>query len=137
MSTLFFQSQIESMVTVPVNMGKLVKVGAVQAEPVWLDLQGGVEKTISIIKKAGADGVNVLGFPEVFIPGYPWYAVHSSSVIVDEADNSQEHLDDQRAGKCRIHPQVHEQLDGQRLPRDETDLRGSQGGRNLCGSRIF
>lgn len=50
-----------------------VKVGAVQAEPVWFDLQGGVDKTISIIKKAGADGVNVLGFPEVFIPGYPWY----------------------------------------------------------------
>lgn len=49
-----------------------VKVGAVQAEPVWLDLEGGVEKVISLIKQAGADGVNVLGFPEVFIPGYPW-----------------------------------------------------------------
>jgi nitrilase len=49
-----------------------VKVGAVQAEPVCFDLQGGVDKTISIIQKAAADGVNVLGFPEVFIPGYPW-----------------------------------------------------------------
>jgi nitrilase len=49
-----------------------VKVGAVQADPVCFDLQGGVDKTISIIQKAAADGVNVLGFPEVFIPGYPW-----------------------------------------------------------------
>ena len=51
---------------------KLVKVGAVQAEPAWLDLQGSVDKVISIIKDAGKNGCNVLGFPEVFIPGYPW-----------------------------------------------------------------
>lgn len=45
-----------------------VKVGAVQAEPVWLDLQGSVKKTIEIIKEAAKEGTNVLGFP---IPGYP------------------------------------------------------------------
>ncbi len=50
-----------------------VRVGAVQAEPVWLDLAGSVDKTIALIEQAGKDGVNVLGFPEVFIPGYPWY----------------------------------------------------------------
>ncbi|KAK6865015.1 aliphatic nitrilase [Apiospora arundinis] len=48
-----------------------VRVGAVQAEPVWLDLQGSVNKTISLIEEAAADGVQVLGFPEVWIPGYP------------------------------------------------------------------
>lgn len=53
-------------------MSKLVRVGAVQSEPVWLDLDGSVDKTISLIEKAAADGVNVLGFPEVWIPGYPW-----------------------------------------------------------------
>lgn len=36
---------------------------------VWLDLQGGVEKAIRIIKEAAADGAKVIGFPEVFIPG--------------------------------------------------------------------
>jgi nitrilase len=50
-----------------------VRVGAVQAEPVWLDLEGSVDKTISLIKDAAKDGVKVLGFPEVWIPGYPWY----------------------------------------------------------------
>jgi predicted amidohydrolase len=53
-------------------MSKPVRVGAVQAEPVWLDLQGSIDKTISLIKQAGKDGIDVLGFPEVWVPGYPW-----------------------------------------------------------------
>ncbi|KAL0570058.1 hypothetical protein V5O48_011900 [Marasmius crinis-equi] len=48
------------------------KVAAVQAEPVWLDLQGGVAKTIDIINEAATAGAKIIGFPEVFIPGYPW-----------------------------------------------------------------
>ncbi|KAG9124593.1 hypothetical protein FRC07_011012 [Ceratobasidium sp. 392] len=48
------------------------KVAAIQAEPVWLDLQGSVAKTINIINEAAANGAKVIGFPEVFIPGYPW-----------------------------------------------------------------
>ncbi|KAJ7125710.1 nitrilase [Mycena crocata] len=51
---------------------KIFKVAAVQAEPVWLDLQGGVNKTIKIIQEAAAEGAKIIGFPEVFIPGYPW-----------------------------------------------------------------
>jgi hypothetical protein len=35
------------------------KVAAVQAEPVWLDLQGSVAKTISIINEAAANGAKV------------------------------------------------------------------------------
>lgn len=53
--------------------GKTVKIAAIQAEPVWNDLQGGVDKAIAYIQEAAANGTNVLGFPEVFIPGYPWY----------------------------------------------------------------
>ncbi|KAH7239566.1 hypothetical protein MRS44_015075 [Fusarium solani] len=49
-----------------------VKVAAIQAEPVWNDLQGGVAKVISLIQEASSNGANVIGFPEVFIPGYPW-----------------------------------------------------------------
>lgn len=50
-----------------------IRVGAVQAEPGWLDLDKSVDKTISLIQQASDDGVNVLGFPEVWIPGYPWF----------------------------------------------------------------
>ncbi|KAJ7887497.1 putative nitrilase [Mycena olivaceomarginata] len=57
------------------------KVAAVQAEPVWLDLQGGVDKTIKIIKEAAAEGAKIIGFPEVFIPGYPWTPYANNFVV--------------------------------------------------------
>lgn len=59
-------------VTKTSQMSQTIRLGAVQAEPVWLDLQGTVQKTIKIIQDAGQKGINVLGFPEVWIPGYPW-----------------------------------------------------------------
>ncbi|TFK54302.1 carbon-nitrogen hydrolase [Heliocybe sulcata] len=49
-----------------------VRVGAVQAEPVWWDLQGCVAKTVEIIQEAGNKGIKILGFPEVWICGYAW-----------------------------------------------------------------
>lgn len=51
---------------------KTIRVAAVQAEPEWNNLQKGVEKTIRLIIEAGKNGANVMGFPEVWIPGYPW-----------------------------------------------------------------
>ncbi|KAE8383090.1 carbon-nitrogen hydrolase [Aspergillus bertholletiae] len=53
-------------------MGRIIRVAAVQAEPVWNNLQGAVDKTISIIQSAANEGANVIGFPEVWIPGFPW-----------------------------------------------------------------
>lgn len=47
-------------------------VGAVQAEPVYLDLEGAVNKAIKLIKEASEKGVQVLAFPEVWVGGYPW-----------------------------------------------------------------
>jgi nitrilase len=63
-----------------------VRVGAVQSEPVWLNLEGSVDKTISLIKSAASDGVKVLGFPEVWIPGYPWYIY--PTILTPSADTS-------------------------------------------------
>ena len=54
-------------------MGKSIKVATVQAEPVWNDLQGSVNKVIDLIQEASSKGANVLGFPQLFVPGYPWY----------------------------------------------------------------
>ncbi|KAL7787359.1 nitrilase [Trichoderma afarasin] len=53
-------------------MSETIKVGAVQAEPAWLNLPESVKKVTSLVEQAGKDGVNVLGFPELFVPGYPW-----------------------------------------------------------------
>ncbi|KAL2014566.1 hypothetical protein VTN00DRAFT_2091 [Thermoascus crustaceus] len=57
-----------------------VRVKAVQAEPGWNDLQASVAKTIKLIKEAGEKGINVLGFPEVWIPGYLWSLWTSSPI---------------------------------------------------------
>lgn len=48
-----------------------LRVGAVQAEPAWLDIEKGTEKTVGLIAEAAAQGVDLLAFPEVWIPGYP------------------------------------------------------------------
>ncbi|PSN73808.1 carbon-nitrogen hydrolase [Corynespora cassiicola Philippines] len=58
---------------------KKVRIATIQAEPEWNDLQGGVNKAIDLIREASKNGANVLGFPEVFIPGYPW-AIWAKSV---------------------------------------------------------
>lgn len=41
-------------------MGKNVKVAVVQAEPVWLGLQGSVNKVIELVQEAAKNGTNVL-----------------------------------------------------------------------------
>ncbi|KAI0503376.1 nitrilase [Xylaria bambusicola] len=67
---------------------KTTRVAAVQAEPEWNDLQKGVDKTIRLILEAGKNGANVMGFPEVWIPGYPWsiwgQSVQDNVAFMDE-----------------------------------------------------
>ncbi|KAI0970137.1 nitrilase [Xylaria arbuscula] len=69
---------------------KTIRVAAIQAEPEWNDLQKGVDKAIRLITEAGSNGANVVGFPEVFIPGYPW-SIWSQSVV-DNADFMDEYF---------------------------------------------
>jgi nitrilase len=47
------------------------KLGAVQAAPVFLDLEGSIGKAVRMIEEAAASGANVIGFPEGFLPGHP------------------------------------------------------------------
>jgi cyanide dihydratase len=50
------------------------KAAAVQAAPVYLDLDATVEKSCKIIEEAASNGTKLVAFPEAFIPGYPWFA---------------------------------------------------------------
>jgi nitrilase len=48
-----------------------LRVAVTQHEPVWLDLQGTVDKTCKIIAEAASEGAKLVAFPECWIPGYP------------------------------------------------------------------
>ncbi len=50
-----------------------LRVAAVQAAPVFLDLDATIDKTIDLMAKAAADGVKLIAFPETWLPGYPWW----------------------------------------------------------------
>ncbi len=51
-----------------------IRLGAVQAASVFLDRDATVERACELIGEAGANGADVIGFPEGFIPAHPtWY----------------------------------------------------------------
>lgn len=49
------------------------KVAAVQAAPEFLNLDKGVDKAIGLIQEAAKNGAKLIAFPEVWLPGYPWW----------------------------------------------------------------
>lgn len=49
------------------------KAAAVQASPVFLNVDATVDKAISIIKEASDNGASLVAFPEVYVAGYPYW----------------------------------------------------------------
>lgn len=62
--------------------GQSLKVGVAQAAPVFLDRDATTRRACELIEQAGREGVDLLGFPEGFIPTHPdwfhWYPASSA-----------------------------------------------------------
>lgn len=50
-----------------------LKVAAVQAAPVYLNMEASVEKALGLIRDAAKKGARLVVFPEAFLPGYPYW----------------------------------------------------------------
>lgn len=49
------------------------RAAAVQAAPIFLDTQATIAKACDLIDEAARNGATLIVFPEVFIPGYPYW----------------------------------------------------------------
>ncbi len=47
------------------------KIAVVQTPPVLLDRERTIEKAVTLVGEVAAEGVDLVVFPETFIPGYP------------------------------------------------------------------
>lgn len=49
------------------------KAAAVQASPIFLDVEATLAKCLDLISEAAGNGAKLIAFPEVFIAGYPYW----------------------------------------------------------------
>lgn len=54
------------------DLTPVCRIAVVQAAPVMFNKDACVDKAVSLIRQAGAAGAELIVFPELFIPGYPF-----------------------------------------------------------------
>lgn len=73
------------------------KAGAAQIEPVYHDKEATIDKACTWIEKAGNQDVDILVFPETFVPGYPYWrgcSIARWSDLMVELQKNSLHVDD-------------------------------------------
>jgi nitrilase len=68
------------------GMLTVIKVAAVQAAPVFLDREATLDKVVTLIEKAAAEGAGLIVFPETFIPTYPDWVWRTTAFSPQSAD---------------------------------------------------
>jgi len=61
-------------------MEQKIKVAAAHVAPIYMDARATAEKTCRIIREAGRDGIQLLVFPESYIPGFPLWPALSAPI---------------------------------------------------------
>jgi nitrilase len=52
---------------------KPIKAAAVQAAPVFMNLEASIDKAAVLIEQAAKAGAELVAFPETWLPGFPWF----------------------------------------------------------------
>ena len=57
-------------------MDRKLRAAAVHAAPVFMNKVATMRKVVELVKKAKEDAIELLVFPETFVPGYPVSEIH-------------------------------------------------------------
>ena len=63
-----------------------MRVAAAQLAPAYLDRQATLRIVVDTVARAGADGIDLLAFPETFVPGYPSWTDFTHASYFDHPD---------------------------------------------------
>ena len=67
------------------DYAKTIRAAAVQISPVLYSCEGTTEKVLNAIADAAKQGVNLIVFPETFIPYYPYFSFVQPPVLMGKA----------------------------------------------------
>lgn len=75
------------------DLKKICRIAVVQAAPVLFDKAACTDKAAGLIREAGEQGTELIVFPELFVPGYPYGMTYGFTVGSRTADGRKDWKD--------------------------------------------